>query len=160
MRISRLAPVWFSAILLALGALGCGAAPTGASNAPSAAELVPLEIGEPSSQLAAMDQTHAVLEVRVMVRNPNAAPVTMRQVTGQLSLDGVNAANISVTDGESFDPESERAFVIRIRLPLTVLLAVHADQYVARGEVRADSGSGDGALVTPFEWTGPVPEME
>ena len=53
----------------------------------------------------------------------------------------------------------KRAFVFELVVPVSMLASLHSAQYVARGTLYADGGTGDGALQTPFELTGPVPAL-
>jgi hypothetical protein len=147
-------------VVAGLGAAsaGCGAAPGSEPTTPTAAaDLRPLEVSRPEATLAGMDGTHATVNIRVIVANPNQAAVTMRRVDGQLLLDGQQAANIEVEGDELLDADSERAFVFDVRVPLALLASVQAREYVARGTLYADGGSGDAALQSPFELSGPVP---
>lgn len=145
-------------IVLAVAYGGCGAAPGHEETTPAAsAELQPLQLSQPESQLAGIDGTHATVNIRVIITNPNQTPVTMRRVDGQLLLDGQEAARIAIEGDELIDPDSERAFVFDIRVPLSIIATIQSNDYVARGTLFADGGSGDSALQSPFEFSGPIP---
>lgn len=146
-------------VALACGVAGCGASPDGeGSTTPVAsAALSPLEIAQPQAQLRGMDGANAIFDITVVVTNPNQVEVTMRRLEGQLLLDGQQAARIEIEGDDPIEPESERAFVFDVSVPMAMIASFQGDQYVARGTLYADAGSGDSALQSPFELTGPVP---
>lgn len=145
------------AISLACSSLGCGAAPGYDETTPDTADLQPLRIGQPEARLAGVDGVNANFEIAVMVANPNGAPLTMRRIDGHVFLNEQDVAHIEVEGEEIVEPQSQRRFVLELAVPLAVVMQLQAEQYVARGTLYADAGSGDGALQSPFELTGAVP---
>jgi hypothetical protein len=147
-----------TSLIVGIAIAGCGAAPGHETTTPTpAASLRPLEVSRPEGALRSVQGANALVEIRVIVTNPNSVPVTMRRVDGNVLLDGEQAAHIEVEGAEPIDPNAERAFVFNVSVPLQLLTSVRGDQYVARGTLHADGGSGDGALQSPFEFSGPVP---
>lgn len=139
---------------------GCGAAPGyEEETTPEAAALAPLEIASPDARLRGIEGTQAVFDIQVSIRNPNDAEVVLRRATGELVVDGSRLATMEIEGEEPLAPSSERAFVFEVVVPVSMLATLHADHYVARGTLYADGGTGDGALQTPFELTGPVPAL-
>lgn len=147
------------ATTLVLGAMlaGCGAAPGTEAPTTPTADLAPLEISQPSTRLRGIEGQNAVIELSVVVSNPNQVPLTMRRVDGQVLLNGEQAARIEVEGEEIVEASSQRPFVLEVVVPLGFVMQLEAQQYVARGELYADAGSGDGALRSPFEFTQPIP---
>ena len=146
--------------LLGAQGAGCGAAPGEESTMPvPSAELRPLEIARPDARLRGIEGEQARFEITVVVTNPNDAEVVLRRATGELVLDGMQVARMEIEGDEPIEPDSERAFVFDVSVPAAMIAGVRADQYVARGTLYADGGSGDGALQTPFELMGPVPQL-
>ncbi|UJR78796.1 LEA type 2 family protein [Sandaracinus amylolyticus] len=153
---------WLTGISIALSitVAGCGAAPGEEETTPVASSaLRPLEIARPEAQLRAIEGEQAVFDIRVIVTNPNEADVVLRRATGELMLDGNRVARLEIDGEEPLEADSERVFVFDVSVPVSMLATVRADQYVARGTLYADGGTGDGALQTPFELTGDVPSL-
>ncbi|MDQ3035793.1 MAG: LEA type 2 family protein [Myxococcota bacterium] len=146
-------------IVVAIGIAGCGAAPDAEEGTTPAASgaLQPLEIAQPQAQLRGVDGANATFDISVVVTNANPVEVIMRRMEGQLFLDGQQAARIEVEGADPIDADSERAFLFTVQVPLAMIATLQGDEYVARGTLYADGGSGDSALQTPFELTGPVP---
>lgn len=146
---------------LAAQGAGCGAAPgyEEETTPTPAAELSPLEVARPDARLRGIEGTQATFDIQVMIRNPNDAEVVLRRATGELVVDGTRLATMEIEGEEILGPSSERAFVFEVAVPVSMLATIRADQYLARGTLYADGGSGDGALQTPFELTGPVPAL-
>lgn len=137
---------------------GCGAAPGHEEETtPESAQLQPLSVAQPDARLVGVDGVNANFEIAVMIANPNAAAVTMRRLDGVVMLEGQQVARVAVEGTEVIDPQTERRFVLQVAVPLAVVMQLQSDTYVAQGTVFADGGSGDGALQTPFEFTGQVP---
>lgn len=146
-------------VAIACGIAGCGASPDGEEGTTpvSAAALQPLQIGEPQAQLRGTDGTYATFDLSVMIDNPNEVDVTMRHLEGQLFLDGQPVARIEIDDADVIGSLSQRQFVLDVEIPIALLASFQGDQYVARGTLYADGGSGDSSLQSPFEITGAVP---
>jgi hypothetical protein len=149
------------AAVLAVSAAGCGAAPDadeGTTPIPSGS-LSPLEISRPEARLRGIEGAQAIFDITVVVTNPNQATVIMRRVAGDLVVDGHQLARLEIDGEELLEPDSERAFVFDVSIPVAMLATIRAERYVARGMLYADGGEGDGALQTAFELMGDIPPL-
>ena len=148
------------ALLAAQGA-GCGAAPgyEEETTPTPASELRPLELAQPDARLRGIEGDQARFDITLVVTNPNEAEVVLRRATGELVVGPHRLATLELEGEEPLAPASERAFVLDLSVPVAMLATLGASEYVARGMLYADGGSGDGALQTPFTLTGAVPAL-
>lgn len=148
---------------LSIAVAGCGASPDAYEDTTPVASsaLRPLEIARPEAQMRGIEGDQAVFDIRVIVTNPNDAEVVMRRAVGELLLGGNRVARLEIDGAEPLDADSERVFVFDVSVPAAMLAMVRSDQqYVARGTLYADGGSGDEGLQTPFELMGDVPPLQ
>lgn len=148
-------------VCVAALASGCGAAPRDGDSTVggvvASSSLRALEVSNPEARLLSREATRATFEIRVLVTHENEDAVTIRHVRGTLSFDGLEVATLQIEGPQQLDADAERVFVFEVHVPLSLLATVRGDTFTVRGALVADGGSGDGALVTPFEFTEPIP---
>lgn len=142
---------------------GCGGSSARRGTAPRERIVLsgppaPLEVTQPMTEILGTDGVNVALRSRILIRNPNPFPVTLRSLDGVLYLDGMQAATAHVEGADVLDARTDRVFQLDANVPLQLIVGVRSGSYVTSGSITAFSADGS-PFVSPFSFEGPLPRL-
>jgi hypothetical protein len=151
--------------LVALSGLaaGCGGSSVRRAATPSERIVLsgppaPLEVTQPMTEILGTDGVNVAVRSRILIRNPNPFPVTLRSLDGVLYLDSAQAATAHIEGTDVLDARTDRIFQLDANVPLQLILGVRSRSYVTSGSITAFTADGT-PFVSPFSFEGPLPSL-
>lgn len=146
---------------------GCGASPaargreeatttTATTTAAMAGPPAALEVTQPMTEILGSDGVNVAVRSRMLIRNPNPYPVTLRVLDGAVWLDGAQAATARIEGADVLDGNTDRVFQLDANVPVQLIMGVRSRTYVTSGTITATAPDGS-SFSSPFSFEGPLP---
>jgi hypothetical protein len=108
------------------------------------------------TEILGSDGVNVAVRSRMLIRNPNPYPVTLRSLDGVLYLDGAQAATARIEGADVLDAHTDRVFQLDANVPVQLIMSVRSRVYTTSGSITATGPDGT-AFASPFSFEGPLP---